>query len=772
MKLNQRNAAFAAALAALCLFSKSASGFTQGVIHGQAVVPMGHEWITRQAAIEVLGGDDRWFPNKDPNDPRLKWPPDDVAKDYGLDSAKEVRSRIMGQVIPKQFDNRFAAIYKPVFDAILGERWVDIGGVNFLESKAEGKFGQANCLDAVTQEPPDVQYDHFMRKPSDVNGAGAVAAAKGSAQRFIDYFVAAATAPDGEMIIWDGGGYSTENTVDRHYFLFGRALHLFEDSFSPDHTVRFEADHFRKVRQLKSYICANGSEQHAHFSPLDGGPFYDSGDVIWISMQGNPGSEDWSAYRPSNMRGYALAATEGTKEAWAAFIRSMAVEPLKRADYARTAATTVARSWLSFDDKEMRGFYAVLKTDKKKYPTYVTATLDRSAAEDGGNGTTVQACMDRDWRISAAIKAPTQAAKLAELAADRRLCLWNMISAQPNTDVDRALKLPYDWRWRNKSMLETPPANWKVDDRPQLTVSLRIANRVNQRFLRQESGYIYNDYKNGDGTITFTATIDPQIPLEQNSVTLHADGGYLSRAATSWGLIGLYSTDSKGHFAFTRLANGYYSILNTGDRAYLYMHSDQKTYINGDGNPKNENAQWRVEGLPESFLVSDTYQVKRVNTDNRIGFENDKMVMIPYQGLGPASLTLERQPDESYLMKYQRYNAAAGFVRESADGASLVLDNASGSRFYLAPTQRLGEFNVQGESSRYWFVDPKAGSAFTPITADGQGCGFDPCDQPVIGLSVAGLGTRTAPPACEGHAPKPCRMPSDFSFSRVWPPGR
>jgi hypothetical protein len=47
----------------------------------------------------------------------------------------------------------------------------------------------------VAQEPADIQYDHFMRRYDDAGGPGGVHAAKTSQQRFVAYFVAAATAP-------------------------------------------------------------------------------------------------------------------------------------------------------------------------------------------------------------------------------------------------------------------------------------------------------------------------------------------------------------------------------------------------------------------------------------------------------------------------------------------------------------------------------------------------------------------------------------------------
>lgn len=454
MRANRTAALLGTAAAGLGLIMllttpRQAFGFTQGVQRAQMAVPMGHEWITRMGAIELLGQDqDRWL-KPDPKDPRLSWPSSARASETSLAGADAVVKEIRAALIPKKDDDRFAAIYKPVHDAILGERWVDIGGVNFAEAKAEGKFGKADCLDAVTQEAPDVQYDHFMRMPSDINAEGGVTAAKASVKRFVDYFVNAAMAPDGKMRIWDGGGWSDMYEVDRHYFLFGRALHLFEDSFSPDHTVRSDKDYYRKVRQVKSYLCAAGSEQHAHLSPLDGSAFYETGDVIWVdSWNGKTGAEDWSAYLPSNMRGYALAATEGTKEVWAAFIRSMAAARPKREAAAREEAQKVAAKWLGFDEPGMRTWYTALDG---RGDTYVKSNLK---ADDGGNGTSIDECMKRDW------KGVAQAKKLADFAQGRRLCTYNMLPAAANPEMDSSLHIPYDWRWRHYAYLEAAPDDW------------------------------------------------------------------------------------------------------------------------------------------------------------------------------------------------------------------------------------------------------------------------------------------------------------------------
>jgi hypothetical protein len=219
-------------LAALLVRPALVSGFTQSGAASffGSVIPMGHEWITRMAGMELLGGDSVIKP--DPNDPRKHWTKG-LAKDTDLHGAQNEVKRIKDHKIK---DSRYESTYDAVFAAIIGERWVDIGGFNVAKSQ----FGHHNCFDNVAQEPVDVQYDHFMRRYDDRGGSGGVDAALRSRERFTQYFVTAATAPHGVITVWDGGGTSALVTVDRNYFLFGRAVHLFEDSFSSEHTVRLD----------------------------------------------------------------------------------------------------------------------------------------------------------------------------------------------------------------------------------------------------------------------------------------------------------------------------------------------------------------------------------------------------------------------------------------------------------------------------------------------------------------------------------------------------
>lgn len=750
-------------LAVAGLIPRKAQGFTQGVKHAQSVVPMGHEWITRLAGIEVIGGERVLTP--DAKDARKTWSKDALAGDIGLTNAKTELDRIKQQLIAKKDDDRFAAIYKPVFDAILGERWVDIGGINFLEAS---KFDRINCLDAVTQEAPAIQYDHFMRKPEDVDGDGAIRSARESTQRFIEYFVAAATAQDGSMTIWDGGGWSDKHEVDRHYFMFGRALHLFEDSFSPDHTVRLDADHYRKLRQVKSYLCASGSEQHAHLQP-PGSAFYATGDVIWKDyryVDGRVGPDDWSAYQPSNMRDYALAATEGTKDAWAAFIRSMATAPASRAAFARNEAIKVAARWLAFDDSEMRTWYSKAAN---RGATYVKAT-PQHAGEDGGNGSTIEQCMARDW------KGALQATKLKQFADERRVCLYNMLQAEGSKDVDASLKLAYDWRWRNRAMLETPPDDWQIDTPPRLTVKMRFANRVNQQFLREDGGYIYNDFPLQTPVsqlFTVASVINPAIPLSQNTVTfaiVGQSGKFMSRWGGVYGRVDIFSGDAKGHFSLERRADGYYNIKNVDDNEYMFMDSDQKTYISSWGKADNQNAQWRVEGLPEPYLVSGHYGFKFATPNSSMKVKDGKLVVGRYEGLGATGIVLDRQADGSYLFRIGAGVNEPLYVRVNTD-RSLGVDAKVGSKFFIREAQRGGVFTLQTEDGRFWWADPKKiDSGFSMI--EGTECTFDPCAPPSSDLAQRGDRAARAPAAAMSARPTRSATAARLSCSRWHATGR
>jgi hypothetical protein len=93
-----------------------------------------------------------------------------LAKDPSLAGAQHEVEQIKDHKVK---DARYESTYEAVFAAIIGERWVDIAGFNV--SKA--MIGKYNCFYNVSQEPVDVQYDHFIRRYDDRGGSGGVDAA-------------------------------------------------------------------------------------------------------------------------------------------------------------------------------------------------------------------------------------------------------------------------------------------------------------------------------------------------------------------------------------------------------------------------------------------------------------------------------------------------------------------------------------------------------------------------------------------------------------------
>lgn len=120
----------------------------------------------------------------------------------------------------------------------------------------------------------------------------------------------------------------------------------------------------------------------------------------------------------------------------------------ERSKYAHDQADELRKRWLNYDETDMKKWYREASHRDAYNNSYVKSG---DPADDGGNGTTQQQCMDRDW------KGVTVQSKLDEFKTNRRKCLYNMI---PNwgeqTDFDHSLHLAYDWNWR-AATLETPP---------------------------------------------------------------------------------------------------------------------------------------------------------------------------------------------------------------------------------------------------------------------------------------------------------------------------
>jgi hypothetical protein len=548
------------------------SGANVGFSNG---IPMGHEWVTRMAGIELMGYSPATVPDvPDPNDPRKTWT-QGLAKNTNLSSpgAQAELRRIKSEVFN---DTRYASRYKAVYDVIVGERWVDLAGYNAATSR--------ECWDAVAQEPAELQYDHFMRRYDDRNEQGGVTAAKQSRQRFIQYFVDAAMARPDQMSVYDGGVQgSTAVQVSRNYFLLGRAVHLFEDSFSSEHTVRMPADNYTLVRQVKSYICAAGSEQHTH--SISAVLNYSSGDVIW-----NPGTgldPSWNGYKASNMKGTALVATEAMKDLWAAFIRVMGTPHAQRLGAATGEAQTLANNWLGYEEREMRLWY---EGDGNRGPTYVLAEGQT------GQGQTVQACM-----AGLNVGTDDQLAYVRKLEASQRKCLYNAIPWAGYQDLfDTQIHIWYAWRWRNGpggSLLE-PPADWKIYDQPADTgVPVRIKSVLNQQSMSAPDGIANNAWvycKPGAAPLDFI-----MVGPKSDAVFRVASSPwlFLSYRGTT-GSVKLFNPYTVPKLDPTNYKIGSAgpgsSIMSVYWQQYMWL-SGESPYITKAGNPSNANSQWLIE---------------------------------------------------------------------------------------------------------------------------------------------------------------------------------
>lgn len=548
------------------------SGFGTAIGNG---IPMGHEWITRLAAIEVLGYSREVPDVPDPNDPRRHWT-QGLARNPDVSGAGEEVRRIKGA---SWNDERYLSRYKAVYDAIVGQRWVDLGGYNAATSK--------DCWDAVAQEAVDVQFDHFMRRWNDFDGQGGVVSAHDARQRFVDYFVAAATAPPTQIAVYDGGvALSTSVTVDRNYFLFGRAVHLFQDSFSSEHTVRIPEDNHVRVRQVKSYMCAAGSEQHTHSTRriLD----YTSGDVVWI-----PGTQidvGWRAYKPSSMKPTALVATEASKDLWAAFIRTMAKPMAERAAAARSEAVTLATNWLGSDDQEVRTWY---DDPSHRGDTFLRPTNEEGSAED------VKRCM-----AGLDVGTDDPAVRAAQLQETRRTCLYNALPWPGYSDLyDTSMRLWYSWQWRNKLKLEPAPPGWQVPDLPADSgTRVRVRSVANGHSMSAPDGirpdaWVY--CRAGAAPLDFIF-VGPQ---DDGVFRLVDDPDLFLSYRLTTGAVKLYrptALETPTNYRIERLPNGppgSWSIWNRYWKQYMWL-SGESPYITRQGDPKEPSGQWILEGMP------------------------------------------------------------------------------------------------------------------------------------------------------------------------------
>ena len=562
-KLNKRLACLVFGL----MSSTGTMAFTQ--IGGGGAIPMGHEWLTRTSALEVLNAEHVIAP--DPQDPRVDWQ-DGLAKNLNLSNAQAEVNRLKS--IPNN-NARYEPRYDDVYAAIMGERWVDTAGFNVVKSTV----GKLNCFDAVAQEPADLQQDHFMRRYDDIGGQGGIESAQRAQQRFIRHFVNAAIADEKSIKIWDGGTYSSQKKIDHNYFLFGRAVHLFQDSFSPEHTVRLAEDNYEKVHQVKAYLCTEGAEQHTHTATE--AISFTSGDVIW--KEDTRLNSGWETYKISNMKTVALVAMEASKDLWAAFIRTMAVSPEEREEIAQQEAQTLVDNWLSFDEEEMLDWY---EKESHRDHTYV---LEKDQA---GPGMSQFDCM-----VGLGVTSGNQAERVLALDKLRRQCLYNVEPMAGYSDLnDPYMDISYNWQWTSVTW-QTPSSNWKI---PQLEADIGkkvvIKNSVNGAHLTAPDGIKHNAnvYSKTGEVLELILVGDPN-----NEAYFRAKNDadlFLSYSAYS-GKALLYNSPNQAAYR-VKQEGVLWSIENTYWNDYLWFSSwSKRPYVSGTGNPDKAHSQWIIEGL-------------------------------------------------------------------------------------------------------------------------------------------------------------------------------
>ena len=291
---------------AALLAAAGASAFTQFV---PAVSCEGHEWITVASANKLMK-----------KYPQLK---------NGMVIADDTKCP---QCVTYRAGNFL------VYSAVVGERHVDFGGLPGIPST----LGNA-CLNAIIQDPDELQHYHALRGRCEAGREGrnaAIEKTKGTV-RALYKEAHAAQGEDGKgkrAGTVDGGATQQKTMVDSAFFLFGRAAHVFEDSFSPEHTIRAE-DKNHRILDIKTYVCTDGAPMHKHGSS---GPA--PGDVVFSGVaciKLNPYTQVKSFQAGvKTFNPHAQWAVDAMVDLWTAFLE-------KRADI-----EPVLSKWMSYNPSE------------------------------------------------------------------------------------------------------------------------------------------------------------------------------------------------------------------------------------------------------------------------------------------------------------------------------------------------------------------------------------------------------------------------------------
>lgn len=548
-------------------------------------LPMGHEWIARLAFFEVIGANkDPEELSNDPNDPRTSWNSNKKAKNMTV-SQQYLNNNILNQTVS---DSTFAPQYHKASSAIYGVRWVDLGGF------AIANRVNRECFFAVAQDPAELQYDHFMRKYTDEGGQGGLDATQGSIERFKNHFITAAMQPSMDIKINDGGAVQGSRTVDYNYFLLGRAMHLLQDSFSSEHVVRKFSDDPTQIRQVKSYMCASGAEQHDHNTDdFRSNKAFKGGDAIWKPSFKPSG---WKGYKASNMKDMPLVAVEATKDLWAAFIRTMAQPINERESYARAEADTIVNNWMKYNAEDMKKWY---QDENNRDDTYVLQS------SEGGKGQTVKQCMKSI--DSGIFKTPEQ--KNRHIKSTQKNCIYTLEKSTDNDyklPKDPYLRIPYFWDRKGFGLSDAPDGYTipEIPNKPLIPAvapTVKIKSVATGNYITRDSDEYFRTNDTGSEVeFIFLGTKDNMRVQRKSS------DRYLTWSANN------YLSDSE---STDRSDNGStYQLIKKGDYWVIqdvywkqYWGSYDGTFSSGyvqtkETDPDSDKAKWIIEGLTDAWL--------------------------------------------------------------------------------------------------------------------------------------------------------------------------
>jgi hypothetical protein len=341
---------FVVCLAVLGL-STAALAFSQKAGKGGSIAPIGHEYLTMQAAKDV------GLPDFNDTDARAlatkyqanleKLQTDGTLEKMGWKVGGFqgfVQSWWQGIGTQSRFEEfiRYSLsaadtyMAKPnslnAYSAAMGQRWVDEMGFPQMQQQVA-----TGCFNVVAQEPEENMADHFMRRGDDL--VTTETAYNVAMARLKKYFAAAVTADDVLIPMRDGGisgGYYY--LVSKPYFLLGRVAHLVQDSFSPEHTIRgtgatFVMDppyysgtstenDYSQIAEIKDWDCAPNTYQHKHVgaSALVS-DMNVSGDLIWKKYSER---ENTTTATVADLKPVAKAAYNATQDLYRAFVAARA----------------------------------------------------------------------------------------------------------------------------------------------------------------------------------------------------------------------------------------------------------------------------------------------------------------------------------------------------------------------------------------------------------------------------------------------------------------